>query len=82
MERRLRQRYGDMAAGCGDIESSLEGEEVDWMVKGMAMFKYLGINLDQTADDWPVVSLNIMCIRSVWGRLGTLLRKEGVEPRV
>ena len=71
-----------MAARCGNIESSLEAEEVDWMVKGMAMFKYLGINLDQTADDWTVVSLNIMRVRSVWGRLGTLLRKEGVEPKV
>ena len=46
------------------------------------MSKYLGRTLDQTDDDWTVVSQNIMHARSVWRRLGTLLRQEEVEPRV
>ena len=48
----------------------------------MANFKYLGQNLDQMDDDWPAVSQKIMWARSVWGRLGKLLRREGAEPKV
>ena len=33
-------------------------------------------------DDWPAVRQNIMRAWSVWGRLGTLLRWEGEDPRV
>ena len=52
------------------------------MVEGVENFKYLGQNLDQTDDDWPSVRKNIMRARLVWGRLGTLMRREGAEPRV
>ena len=48
----------------------------------MATFWYLRSSLDQTDDDWPAVQRNIMRVSSIWGRLGTLLRREGVEPRV
>ena len=33
-------------------------------------------------DDWPDVRQNIMRARSVWGRLGTLLRREGADTKV
>ena len=33
-------------------------------------------------DDFPAVRQNIMRARSVWGRLGTLLRREGADPKV
>ena len=33
-------------------------------------------------DDWPDVRQNIMRARLVWGRLGTLLRWEGADPKV
>ena len=45
-------------------------------------FRYLGRPLDQTYDDWLSVWRNIMRASLVWGRLGTLLRWEGSEPRV
>ena len=44
-----------MVERCGDMEFSMEGEEGDEMVEDMEMFKYLGINLYQTDDDWPLV---------------------------
>ena len=51
-------------------------------MENVLTFRYLGQPLDQTDDDWPAVQLNIMHARSVWSRLGTLLRQEGVEPKV
>ena len=56
------------------MEFSLEGEEGDDMLEGVAMFQYLGITLDQTDDDWTAVRRNILRARLVWGRLGTMLR--------
>ena len=64
------------------MEFSLDWEEGDEMVEGVATFEYLGRPLDQTDDDCPAVQWNIMRARSVWGRLGTLLPREGVDPRV
>ena len=72
----------DIVARFGKMEFSLEVEEVEKMVGGMENFKYLGRTLDQTYDDWPVVGLNIMRARLVWGRMRTLLRREGADPRV
>ena len=48
----------------------------------MENFKYLWRTLDQTDDYWPALWRNIMCARLVWGRLGTLIRREGADPRV
>ena len=45
-------------------------------------FRYLGRTLDQMDDDWTAVQRNIMRERSVWGRLGTLILREGKEPKV
>ena len=52
------------------------------MVEGVAKFKYLGKTIDQTDDDWPSVRQHIMRAKLVWGRLGTLMIREGEEPRV
>ena len=54
----------------------------DNTVDNITTFRYLGRPLDQTDDDWPAVWQNIMRARSVWGILGTLLQREGEEPRV
>ena len=35
------------------------------MVEGVAMFKYLGITLDQTDDDWMVLRRSIVRARLV-----------------
>ena len=64
----------EMAARCSDMEFSLYGEEGGDVVEVVENFRYLGRTLDQMDDDFPEVSENIMCARSVWGRLGMLLR--------
>ena len=71
-----------MTVRCEEIEFNLDGEEVDNIVENVPTFQYLGQPLDQKDDDWPDVRQNIMCARSVWGRLGTLLRREGVDTKV
>ena len=48
----------------------------------LTTFRYLVKPLDQIDDDWPAVRRNIMRARSVWGRLGTFIRREGAEPKV
>ena len=45
-------------------------------------FQYLGRPLYQRDDDWTAVRQNIMRVTSVWGMLGTLLRREGADPKV
>ena len=81
-ERRLRQRDVEIAARCGEMEFSLEGGEEEERVYHVATFQYMGRPLDQTDDNWPAVQWIIMRARSVWGRLGTLLLREGSDPRV
>ena len=51
-------------------------------MEGAEKFKYMGRTLDQTDDDWPEVRQKIMPARLVWGRLETLLKWEGVVPKV
>ena len=45
-------------------------------------FRYLGRPLDQTDNDWAAMRRNIMRARNIWGRLWTLIRQEGADPRV
>ena len=59
----------------------MDGGEGDKRVENLTMLRYLGIPLDQRDDDCLAVRRNIMRARSVGGRLGTLLRQEGTEPR-
>ena len=46
----------------------------------MERFKYLGILIDRSDDDWTAVLRNIKKARNVWGRIGKLLRREVLEP--
>ena len=64
------------------MEFSLDEGEGDERVENVTTFRYLGRRLDKTDDNCTAVRRNIMRARSVWGRLGTLLRREGAEPRV
>ena len=43
------------------------------------MLTYLGWMLDKSDNDLPVVHHNIQKAQQVWGRLGKLLRREGVD---
>ena len=80
-ERSIRWRDVEMAARFGEKEFSLDGEEWDERVYNVPTFWYLVIPLDQMDDDFPDVRRNIMHSGSVWGRLGTLLQREGHNPR-
>ena len=71
-----------MAARCGEMEFNIDGEEGDERVENVPISRYLGQPLDQTDDNWPDVWKNIMHARSVWGRLGTLIRWEGAYTKV
>ena len=82
VERRLRRKYVDMKARCGEINFSLERGEGEERMEDVATFRYLGRPLDQTYDEWPTLRRNIMRARLVWGGLGTLLQREGSDPRV
>ena len=64
------------------MKFNLDGEEGDEIVENVPTFQYLGRPLDQTDDDWPAVRQNIMRARSVWGRLGKILGREGADPKV
>ena len=79
-ERRPRRRDVETTEICGKMELSLEGGE--GTVENVTTFRYLERPLDQTYDDWPDVWRNITRARSVWGRLRTLLQREGTDPRV
>ena len=51
-ERRLRQRYVEMAETCGEMESSMDGGgEGDERVENVTRCRYLERSLDQTDDD-------------------------------
>ena len=72
----------EISARCGEMEFNLYGEEGDEIAENVPTFRYLVQPLDQTNDDWPAVQRNIICERSIWGRLGTLLQREGEETKV
>ena len=71
-----------MAARCGEMKFNLDGQEGYERVQNVPTFRYLVRPLDQTDDDCPAVRRNIMRARLVWGRLGTLLRREWAYPKV
>ena len=72
----------EMAARCVEMEFSLEGGDEEERVDNVTTLQYMGRPLDQMDDNFPAVRRNIMRTRSVLGRLGTLLRREGSESRV
>ena len=45
-------------------------------------FKYLGRTLDQTDYDLLVVRRNVKQERRLWGRLGEMIIRVGVNPKV
>ena len=51
-------------------------------MENVPTFIYLGQPIDQTDDGFPDVRRNIMHASLVWGRLGTLLLREGEDPKV
>ena len=62
------------------MELSLNGEEGEEIIEGVALFKYLGRSLDQSDDDWSAVRRKIIKGHHVWGRLGVILSREGDKP--
>ena len=72
----------EMAARCGEMEFNIDRKEGDDILENVPTFRYLGRPLDQMDDYCPAMRRNIMQARSVWGRLETLLRREGADPKV
>ena len=71
-----------MAERCEEMDFSIYEGEGEERVENITTFRYLVIPLNQMDDNCTAVRQNIMRARSVWGRLGKLLRQEGAEPRV
>ena len=80
----MRWRQQDVATvdKFSEVTFSLTGEDKAERIGGGGSFKYLGSLMDQLDDDWPAVLHNIRKARQVWGRLGKLLWREGVETTV
>ena len=51
-------------------------------IESVTEFKYLGIILTATDDDWPEVVGNLGKLRRSWGHLSRVLGREGVDPKV
>ena len=58
-EMRIIHREVEVASCFSDMEFSLNREEGDETIEGIALFKQLGRLMDQSDDDWPVVRMNI-----------------------
>ena len=78
----LRQRDVEMEEMCGHMEYSLYGREGDALVEGVANFKYLGRNLDQTDDDWLALKWNVKQVCRVWGVSLLMLRRDRADTKV
>ena len=77
---RLRRRDMEVMSQCSETEFSLTGKEREETIGGLALFKYLGRPLEQSDNDWLSVRQNTRRSHQFWGRLGVILRREGVEP--
>ena len=60
----------------------LTGEDGAECFEGVDSFKYFGMFLHQLDEDWPEVFQNIWRARQVWGWLGNLMRRNGVDPPI
>ena len=68
-----------IAAKCSEATFSLTGEYEAERIEGVGRFKYLGILLDRSDDNWPAVFQNISKARKLWGLLGKLPWRGGAE---
>ena len=51
-------------------------------MEAVSEFRYLGLLLTATDNDWPAVAGNIKKARRSWGRLDRVLGREGSDPKV
>ena len=47
----------------------------------VSLFRYLGLTLPSTDDDWTAVEWNLRRTRVKWGRLSNILGREGADKR-
>ena len=66
-------------AKCLEDTLSLTGEDEAERIEGVGMFRYLGRLMERSDNDYPEVLKNIRKEIRLWGRLGELLWREGVE---
>jgi hypothetical protein len=53
----------------------------DLPIANVDTFKYLGRMLSATSNDTPAIQHNIMKAKKTWGRIRTLLKREGADKR-
>ena len=51
-------------------------------MEAVSKFRYLGLLLAATDDDWPAVAGNTRKAWVSWGRLARVLGREGADPKV
>ena len=69
----------EISARCLEATFSLTGEEEAELIEGVERFKYLGIMMERSDDDWLSVLCNISKARQLWGRTVKLLWREGED---
>ena len=74
--------YVAIANKCTEDTFGFTGEYGAESIEGVESFRYLGRLLHRSENDCLAVRGNIWKARQVWGCLGKLLRREGVEPFV
>ena len=52
------------------------------IIPAVEEFRYLGRVLMATDDDWSAVARNLIRARKTWGRLASILGREGADPKV
>ena len=67
-------------------QHQLEAEEVTFQIAGVEIervssFRYLGRVLDENDDDTHALTRQLARARARWGRIASVLRSEGVNPR-
>ena len=51
-------------------------------IEAVPSFKYLGRIMTAGNDDWPEVARNLVKAQKSWGRLTTILNREGADKRI
>ena len=78
----LQRRDVEMDQRSREMELSIYGKEGYEMVEGVTHLKYMGIPLDQSDNNWPLIHWKIRRLRNIWGRLVKILRGEEIDTHV
>ena len=69
----------EVARQCEEIFFNMTGNELYYMIEGLTLFSYLEKQLDQSDNDWTEDRSNIGKLQQVWGRLGSILKRDEAD---